>query len=112
MKLQEQSNYIVEKIERLRKEKNLSRYRLSQRSGLSQSSISNLLNRRSTPSIPTLEKICYGLDMTLSEFFRSDNERRDLTKEQTHILDAWDKLNTIEKARVEGYIEGILSTKE
>ena len=112
MKLQEQSNYIVEKIERIRKEKNLSLYRLAQRSDLTQSYITTLINRNNTPSIQSLEKICYGLDMTLAEFFRTDNERRDLTREQTRFLDAWDKLNIIEKARVEGYIEGILSTKE
>ena len=113
MEQKDNYNYIVEKIERIRKEKKkLSRYRLAQRSELSQSSLTNLLNRGNTPSIQTIEKICNGLDISLAEFFSAGNERRDLTKEQTRILDAWDKLDTIEKARVEGYIEGILSTKE
>ena len=56
MELQEHSNYIIERIERIRKEKNLSRYRLSQRSEISQSTITNLLNRNNIPSIQTLEK--------------------------------------------------------
>ena len=101
-------NYIIDRVERLRKEKNLSRYRMAQRSGLSQSSISNLLNRRNVPSIQTLEKICTGLGMTLAQFFSADNERPDLTKEQEHILDLWDKLNDVEKARVEAYLQGII----
>ena len=112
MEQKDNYNYIVEKIERIRKEKNFSRYRLAQRAGLTQSYITTLLNRNNTPSIQSLEKICNGLDMTLAEFFRTDNERRDLTIEHIRILDAWDKLNSIEKARVEGYIEGIISTKE
>ena len=90
----------------------MSRYRLAQRSGLSQSYITTLLNRKSIPSIQSLEKICYGLDMTLAEFFRSDNERPNLTKEHTHILDSWDKLTPIDKARVEAYMQGILASKE
>lgn len=105
-------NYIVEKIERIRKEKKLSRYRLAQRSELSQSSLTNLLNRGNTPSIQTPEKICNGLDISLAEFFRADNERRDLTKEHTRFLGSWDKLTPIDKARVEAYMQGILASKE
>ena len=112
MEQKDNYNYIVEKIERIRKEKNFSRYRLAQRSGLTQSYITTLLNRNNTPFIQSLDKICNGLDMTLAEFFRTDNERRDLTKEQTHILDAWDKLTSIDKARVEAYMQGILASKE
>lgn len=100
-------NYIIDRVERLRKEKNLSRYRMAQKSGLSQSSISNLLNRRNVPSIQTLEKICKALGMTLAQFFSADRERPDLTKEQEHILDLWDQLNDIEKGRVEAFILGM-----
>ena len=108
MESQMKTNLIVEKIEKIRKEKKLSRYRLSQRSELPQSSISNLLNRKNTPSFHTLEKICNGLDITLAQFFSSDNRRPDLTEEQTRILDMWDKLKAIEKARVEAYMLGML----
>ena len=108
MELQEHSNYIIERIERIRKEKNLSRYRLSQRSEISQSTITNLLNRNNIPSIQTLEKICYGLDMTLAQFFSIDGERPNLTKEQKRILDMWDQLNDIQKVKVEAYMQGML----
>ena len=46
--------------------------------------------------------------MTLAQFFSADNERPDLTKEQEHILDLWDKLNEVDKARVEAYLQGII----
>ena len=51
-------NYIIERIEELCEKKHMSRYRLAQKSGIAQSSISTLLNRKSVPTIQTLEKIC------------------------------------------------------
>lgn len=65
-------NYIIDRIEQLCEQKQMSRYRLAQKSGISQSSISTLLNRQSVPTIQTLEKICKGLDMTLAQFFSED----------------------------------------
>ncbi len=100
-------NYIIDRVERLRKQKNMSRYRMAQNSGLSQSSISNLLNRRNVPSIQTLEKICNGLGMTLAQFFSADNSRPDLTEEQSRVLDVWDQLTDVEKARVEAFVQGM-----
>ena len=41
----QKENYVIDKIEMLRKKRNLSRYRLARRSGLALSSVSNLLNR-------------------------------------------------------------------
>lgn len=100
-------NYIIDRVERIRQAKSLSRYRMAQRAGLSQSSISNLLNRRNVPSIQTLEKICNGLGMTLAQFFSADGERPDLTKEQEHVLDVWDQLNELERARVKAFVQGM-----
>ena len=64
----------------------MSRYRLSQKSGISQSSISNLLNRKSLPTLITLDKICTGFEITLSQFFSQDDSIVDLTDEQKHLL--------------------------
>jgi len=86
----------------------MSRYRLAQKSGISQSSISTLLNRQSVPTIQTLEKICKGLDMTLAQFFSKDDELPNLTEEQKHLLTTWNAMNEQEKALVEAYMQGIV----
>lgn len=100
-------NYIIERIEKLCEMRKMSRYRLAQKSGISQSSISNLLNRRNVPSIQTLEKLCNGLDITLAQFFAMDGRRPDLTEEQEKVLDTWAKLTREQKIRVESYIHGM-----
>lgn len=100
-------NYIIERIEELCEKRQMSRYRLSQKTGLAQSSISNLLNRKSVPTIPTLEKICEGLGITLSQFFAGDGDIPNLTGEQKELLASWDDLTDEEKSLVEAYIQGI-----
>lgn len=44
-------------------------YRLAKECGLSESTIANIYKRNSVPSIPTLETICRGFGITLSQFF-------------------------------------------
>lgn len=53
-------------------------YALSKKTGISQSSLSNLMKRGSTPTFYTLDRICEGLGITLSQFFAGDIENLDL----------------------------------
>ena len=46
------------RIRQLMEERQWSEYRLAIASGLSQSTIANIFNRNTTPSISTLESIC------------------------------------------------------
>ena len=104
------SNYIVERIERIRTAKNISRYRLALTSGLTQSTISNLLNRQNTPSIHTLEKICAGLDMTLAQFFSYDDEYPNLSPEQKNLLDIWASLSEHKRELALAYLSGLMQS--
>ncbi|MBQ8417115.1 MAG: helix-turn-helix transcriptional regulator [Phascolarctobacterium sp.] len=100
-------NYIIERIEALREERQMSRYRLAQVSGLSQSSVSNLLNRSNVPTIHTLEKICVGLGVTLAQFFAKDGKTLDLTEDQEKILSVWGSLSEEERLRVYAFMQGM-----
>ena len=60
---------IVEAMIELTNRKGLSMYKLAQRSGISQTTLSNLLKRGNLPSLYTLIRICDGLEIRLSEFF-------------------------------------------
>ena len=99
--------YVAERIIELCEKQNISRYQLARRSGMSESSISNLLNRHSDPRFTTLYRICEGFGMTMSQFFLPDGEKLDLTAEQKQLLDTWEKLSDEEKRLVSAYIDGI-----
>lgn len=85
----------------------MSMYALSKRSGISQSSLSNLMKRGSTPSFFTLDRICDGLGITLAQFFSDEREILDLTEEQKKVLQAWDRLTDREKQAVAIYVRGM-----
>ena len=53
------------RIRELMAERKWSEYRLAIASGLSQSTVANIFNRNTTPSIATLESICAGFGITL-----------------------------------------------
>ena len=100
-------NYIVDRIEELCAAHQMSRYALSQKSGISQSAISELLNRKSVPTIPTIEKISNAFGITIAQFFAKDEPMPELTEDQKEVLELWIRMNEREKELVLAYIQGI-----
>ena len=99
--------YITNRIRELCDKKQMSMYALSNKTGISQSSLSNLMKRGSTPTFYTLDKICDGLGITLSQFFSGDMEKLELSSEQKRVLETWESLSDKEKAAVEIYVRGM-----
>lgn len=99
--------YIAEQIKDLCEKKELTMYALSQKTGISQSSLSNIMNRGSIHTFLTLGRICDGLGMTLSQFFAVGEDRPDLTLKQEKVLEVWDDLSDREKEAVEIYVRGM-----
>lgn len=65
---------VVKRIYELCKERNITPNALSYLSGISQSTIKSILNGESkNPGIVTIKKICDGLDITIVDFFDTDD---------------------------------------
>ncbi|MDD6799793.1 MAG: helix-turn-helix transcriptional regulator [Firmicutes bacterium] len=73
---------ILKKINQLRINRNWSVYRLSVEAGLPQSTITNMFNRETLPSIVTLQSICNAFGITLSEFFKEEKNSDGVDYEQ------------------------------
>ena len=58
-----------ERLRQLLNERGWTEYRLAKNCGLSESTIANIYRRNTVPSIATLETICNGLGITMSQFF-------------------------------------------
>lgn len=63
----------LDRIRFLLKERHWSVYRLAQAAEINPSTLANLFARNNVPTIPTLERICDALGITLSEFFSEDS---------------------------------------
>lgn len=84
---------VLERIYQLRTERGWSEYRLSEESGIAQTTISSWFRKDIIPTIPSLEKICNAYNITLSQFFNWDNEPVVLTDRQYDLLNNWNKLS-------------------
>lgn len=84
------------RIRKLMDERNWSEYRLAIASGLSQSTVANIFNRNTSPSITTLEAICQGFGITLAQFF-AEGDMVELTPEQKDMFSIWSTLSKEQK---------------
>ena len=82
----------TEKIKQLLKQRGWSAYRLAKESGLSDSTIANIIKRNAVPSVTTLEAICKGLGVTMSQFF-SDGELIEVNDKTKALLECWSALS-------------------
>lgn len=64
---------VKERILKLCQQQNLSINKLSSISGVTQSTVNNIISGRNrSTTISTIKKLCDGLDITIEEFFHSE----------------------------------------
>ncbi len=88
-------------------------YRLAKESDIPYSSLNNVFLRNTCPTIPTLEKICAGLGISLSEFFsfcENPLHSDKLTAREEELLNAYRQLSVQDKALIEAYLDGLCKT--
>lgn len=102
-----EEKYIANRIKELCDKKRMTMYALSKKTGISQSSLSNLMKRGSTPTFYTLDRICDGLGITLPQFFSDDIGKLELSTEQKKVLRVWESLTDKEREAVEIYVRGM-----
>lgn len=83
---------IIDKLNRLRLERNMSVYRLAELSGINQSTLANTFSRGTVPSIHHLELICEALGCTLAQFFTEDEAQMELTPQERLLMKNFRKL--------------------
>lgn len=87
---------VHKRLRQLLNERGWTEYRLSKKCGLSESTLANIFRRNTMPSITTLEAICNGFGITLSQFFAED-EMVELTPELKNLFDKWISLTPEQK---------------
>ena len=75
------------RLQQLLRERGWTEYKLSKECGLAQSTIGNIFRRNTVPSVATLETICKGFGITMSQFFAD-----------TDMVDCWVCLTPSQKS--------------
>lgn len=103
-------NDVLDRINNLLEYKHWSVYKLAKESGLPYSSLSNIFNRKTTPTISTLEKICCGLNISMSEFFEYKTvplRAESLDTAEQYIVNAYRTLSTKDQELLTAYLDGL-----
>lgn len=98
-------NNVIRRIQELCTERNISVYRLAQLSDIPQNTLSNMIAEDRMPTVPTIEKICKGLNITLSQFFSSDDIYPEFTEDQKKLFLIWESLSPGNKELAIKYLE-------
>ena len=87
------------RLQQLLRERGWTEYKLSKKCGLAQSTIGNIFRRNTVPSVSTLETICAGFDITMSQFF-AETDMVELTPDMKELFDRWYCLTPEQKTAV------------
>lgn len=101
-------NEVLCKIKKLLDERNWTVYKLAKESGIAYSSLNSLFQNNTLPTISTLEKICYGLHISIAEFFADFTPYRmeiEYSKEEQELISSYRNLNRSSKRLLKGIID-------
>ena len=79
-------------LQELMDERGWTIYKVAKEADIPWSTVRNMFKRNTEPSILTLESICKGMGITLSEFF-DPGYPNGLTSRQQTLIAKWDRLN-------------------
>ena len=67
------------RLKQLMEDRGMNVYALAKASGVSWQTVKNIFTLTSNPSVGTLQKICRGLGVTLSQFFATEEDGNIIT---------------------------------
>lgn len=68
----------------------------------------NMAQKKPSANVTSIEKICHGLGITLSQFFEEDAAVHHLTEEQKSLLTTWDRLSPSQRTAILDLIQAFL----
>ncbi len=102
---------VIGHIKELCEERGWTYYKLAAVTNIPYSTLNNMIHRSNIPTIPTLQKICDGMGISLSDFFADNPENANLTKSQSEILELYSNLKHDDKQLLTAYAKGLNHVK-
>ena len=89
---------VVDRIEELRKQRGWSVYKLSLESGVAQSTLATMKQRKTPIKVDALQAICEAFSITLAQFFLEDEQIEMLSEQEKILLKEFRNLSTKQQA--------------
>ena len=98
---------VADRVLELCKARSWSLYRLAHEADMPYSSLSTVLYKTASPSLVSIEKICSGFGITLSQFFSKENELAKLTADERECLSHWAQIGPEDKKLTLAYMQAL-----
>ena len=98
---------VLARLRELMQARGWTEYRVAKESGLSESTIANIYRRNNVPTVVTLEAICAGFGISLSEFF-AENDMAEMTPEVKELFEKWIKLTPRQRESIMNMIDTLI----
>lgn len=100
---------VLKRLKAIMQSKDISEYKLAKLSGVPQSTINSMFRKYNNPTIYTLECLCKGLDISMSEFFYEDTQSFENEKHDDFQLltQEWSKLNSKQRKALLIFLDSI-----
>jgi len=99
------------RLQELMDERRMTIYALSKKSNVSWNTIKNFFAKETKPTLPTIELLCNGLEITMAQFFDESGDTVVLTAEQQHLLARWNVITSEEKQLISNMLDVMISKK-
>ncbi|MCD7717342.1 MAG: helix-turn-helix transcriptional regulator [Lachnospiraceae bacterium] len=97
----------LNRIQELCEERGWSYYRLAKASGITYSTLNTMIHKQNLPSLTTLQKICDGFGISLTDFFDPNRDVSGLTDEQAKCLSLFTSLTPQKQELALAYMKGL-----
>jgi len=101
-------NEVLRRIDELCEERGWTHYMLAKNSNIPYSSINNMFRRNTYPSLPIMFKLCEGLRIHISDFFK-DPGRNELvlSSDETKLVNGFRRLGFHDQELILIYLKGL-----
>lgn len=109
--MEQEKNFILTRIQQFLNERGWTIYRLAKEADLAYSSLNNIFVRNTVPSVITLEKICSGLQISLTQFFDEQTTVTELSDilndDEREVIAMYRNLNNNDKDLLKAFLMGL-----
>jgi len=102
---------VAERIKQLRESQNMTKTRLAQLSGVSQSYISDIEAGKRNPTLEVISRICDALGVTVVELLSDEETKPEIEPESLRFAKLAEKLDPGERKALMRYLEETLKRR-
>lgn len=96
---------VIKRIENLKNQRGWTDYKLSLESGIAQSTLATMKQRKTPLKVDALQSICEAFGITLAQFFLEDERVEILSEQERKLVDGYRKLSNKKQAALLSLVE-------